>query len=229
MEIIHKKDGEKFDLKINYDKLFGKWCEPLSEYLNGTYQSNLMFSLYHMYSSLNLNTRFVDKKDIFKAYKLCEPSKTRVVILNLTPTFNKRSNGLAFGNKAALNDDFDEESITLFNTIEQIQDDNFKIDKDYTLESWAKKGVLLLNYPLINVSETERLKFYNLISKTIEYLNDQSGIIFCFINNNNNYFRAKISDKTNIIINSDRLDYNLLESINRNLEEMNGRDYRIKW
>lgn len=227
--IIHEKENEKFDLKVNYLKIFGEWCIPLSNYLKSNYQSNLMFYLHNLYSKFNLNIKLIEKKDIFKAYLKCKPSDVKVVILNFNPTFNKRSNGLAFGNKPSLIDDYDDKLINLFNVIEQIDYDNFKLNKDYTLESWAKQGVLLLNFPLINCTIMDGLKFYTLISETIQYLNSQSGIIFCFINNTENKFRAKICDKTNIILNSNTLDYKLLSSINHNLEKMNGRDHTIKW
>ena len=237
MEIIHKSNIRKFNLNIDYNVLLGdKWTEILKKELHTEYQSNLMFYLNHIYSELNLNSEFnyfiknIKKKDIFKCLKLCEPDKLKAVIINCHPTFSKRYNGLAFGNiQRFYNEDYDDHLIDLFNIIEQIQDDNFKVDKDYTLESWAKQGVLLLNYPLLPLGKNEDHKFYRFTLAIVEYISTLSGLPIVFINNRNGWFKNKLENTNNYIIEKPNLDYALLESINDLIESTNGRDSRIKW
>lgn len=224
-KIIHSKNTENYNISVDYDQLLGDWSYTLKDYLNSEYHNNLMFEIHKLYK-VNPNPLF-SKKDVFKAYKLCQRKDVRVVIINCTPMFNRRSNGLAFGNKLVLGkDDYDDTLLRLFNDIEEYQDDGCKVDCDFTLESWAKKGVLLLNYGLINIKSD---LFYNLIKTTIEKLNEQGGQIFCLINNDYNMFKSQINTDTNSLIESKTLNYKVLESINLLLEKCNGKNYTIKW
>lgn len=224
-KIIHCKKDKNYNISVNYDQLLGDWSYLLKDYLNSEYHTNLMFELHNLYK-VNPNP-FFPKKDIFKAYQLCQRKDVRVVIINCTPMFNRRSNGLAFGNKLVLGkDDYDDTLLRLFNDIEEYQDNGCKVDCDFTLESWAKKGVLLLNYGLINIKSE---LFYNLIKTTINKLNEQGGQIFCLINNPYNMFKNDINTVTNSLIESTTLNYKVLENINILLEKSNGKNCTIKW
>jgi uracil-DNA glycosylase len=89
------------------------------------------------------------KENIFKAFRLTPPSQLKIVLLgqDCYPTPNKAT-GLAFGN---FNED--ERSVSpslkvIWNCIEKEFHKGFMLDFDYSLESWAKQGVLLLNTAL---------------------------------------------------------------------------------
>lgn len=94
-----------------------------------------------------------EKEDIFKAFRLCCINDVKVVILGQdcyhTTLYDGKcvASGLAFGINTVLPSYIPP---SLKNIIKELEDDLGKpaIDFDYTLESWAKQGVLLLNTAL---------------------------------------------------------------------------------
>lgn len=117
---------------------------------------------------------YPDSKDVFRAFLLSSPSKTKVVILGQDPYHNGVADGLAFSTKKkgyippSLRNIFKELDIK---------------PKSSNLESWAKQGVLLLNTAL-TVEKGKALSHKDIgwtrfTSKVIEKLSeDQSNIVF---------------------------------------------------
>jgi len=231
MVIIHSRKEDDYKINVDYAPLLKEWCIPLMKYLHSDRQADLMSLIYKLYLPSNLNWKYIEnKKDIFKPFQLTSPKETRVVMINFNPIFNKNSNGLAFANKTSfIESRHDEQLIDLFNEIETNDYNGLKVDKDYSLESWAQQGILLLNYPLINCSDLAKIKFYYLIKAVVEYLNQQTGIIFCLIGDNNNYLKNIVNEDTNIVIESKTLSYAVLESINNHIVKSNGKDFKIQW
>jgi uracil DNA glycosylase len=234
MIITHVKKDEEINLRVDYTQLLGDWVKPLKDYLNTEYQSNLMFDIYKKYNNkFNLNKNWISKKDVFKPYLLTPPDKIKVVIINCNFKFTKRSNGLAFGNIEKLGEeDYDDELISLFKTIEDKDHDGLNVNMDYTLESWAKQGVLLLNYGLYTDSEVDRMRTFKLIVETIKFINENyTGVIFYFVNNSSNMFISNVNQKVNHLrtTTSPYLNYNVLNDINEIIEKQNGKNFRIRW
>jgi uracil-DNA glycosylase len=82
--------------------------------------------------------------DTFKAFELCQFQDTRVVILGQDPYHNGQATGLAF----AVNDKRIPPSLKIITRELQAQYDYVPDEFDYSLEHWAKQGVLLLNTAL---------------------------------------------------------------------------------
>jgi uracil-DNA glycosylase len=80
---------------------------------------------------------------VFKAFDLCELSKTKVVILGQDPYHTPgKANGLAFG----YHEDYKSKPVSsLRNIVDEVYRSTGQTVTDTTLESWAKQGVLLLN------------------------------------------------------------------------------------
>ena len=233
MKQIFDNDLQDYRLNVDFDKLLGDWCEPLKDMLSSQLMGVLMFFVNNIYER-SLNTVYPLKKDLFKAFKLCKFKDVQVVIVNCSNEFmNSKSNGLAFGNKDELiNNFFDSSLITLFNKIEMKDYDGLMIDKDFTLESWAKKGVLLLNSSLTSYSSlSHTFQWYNFISFVLKKISsEKQGIIFVVIGEQpNTLYSNKINDKKHTLMRYKTFDYNVLEDINSNIEEINGKNYRIKW
>lgn len=231
MKIVFDSNSHSYKLNVDFSKLLNDWCKPLSIFLESDAMMRLMYFVNNIYNGLN--DCFPLKKDLFKPFQLCKYSDLQVVILNANSSLTEKNNGLAFGNKDSFNNfNFDESLISLFNDIETKDYDGLMINKDYTLESWAKKGILLLNYaPTSYRKANHSFMWYNFTSfllKTIS--NDKQGIIFVFIGDQIN---ARYSDKINkhkhTLLTYNTFDYTVLEDINSHIEEINGKDYRIKW
>lgn len=89
------------------------------------------------------------KENIFKAFRLTPPSNLKVVILLQDPYHDKnRATGLSLAN---FNEDHRAVSPSLkivWNCVEREFYNGLCLDFDFSLESWAKQGVLLLNTAL---------------------------------------------------------------------------------
>ena len=102
-------------------------------------------------------TRFVtsrqavypQKKDVFRAFHLCDYDNCRLIIVGQDPYPDGRATGLAFANSVSISPD------NLSPSLEKVKDSLTRdiiswknITFDQTLESWAEQGVLLLNVSL---------------------------------------------------------------------------------
>jgi uracil-DNA glycosylase len=87
-----------------------------------------------------------DKAEMFKAFKLCPPSKLKAVILGPSPYTEGYANGLAYSNLNII-----KISPELNNILKEVEDDIYNgliLDQDPNLTRWAQQGVLLLNTAL---------------------------------------------------------------------------------
>jgi uracil-DNA glycosylase len=122
---------------------------------------------------------FPDFKNIYKAFKLCSYSDTKVVIFGQDPYHQPGlANGLAF----AVNNGT-KIPASLKNIYKEIVNDTGNcIYSSGNLEEWATQGVLLLNNSLtVNKSEAGSHKYIGwniLIKSIIELLNIKGGVIF---------------------------------------------------
>jgi len=91
-------------------------------------------------------TVYPDKKDVFRAFRLCSPSDLKVVILAQNPYHDGSADGLAFSNGG----DYQNISPSLQNIFKEIENDlGFEqVAHDPDLTRWAEQGVLLLNTSL---------------------------------------------------------------------------------
>jgi uracil-DNA glycosylase len=124
---------------MTIDQYFGRWMQVIDrEQLNKVYRF--------------IQTKpviYPSKKDIFKAFRLCNYDDCRLIIVGQDPYSNGRATGLAFANDASISPN------NLSPSLEKVKDSLIRdiiswksITFDQTLESWAEQGVLLLNSSL---------------------------------------------------------------------------------
>lgn len=96
-----------------------------------------------------IKTIYPSKENIFKAFRLTSPSQLKVVLLGQDVYHDRdRATGLCFAN---FNEDQRSVSPSLkiiWNCIEREFYNGLCLDFDFSLESWAKQGVLMLNTAL---------------------------------------------------------------------------------
>lgn len=124
---------------MTIDQYFGRWMQVIDR------------------EELVKVTRFVtsrqavypQKKDVFRAFHLCDYDNCRLIIVGQDPYPDGRATGLAFANSASISPD------NLSPSLEKVKDSLTRdiiswksITFDQTLESWAEQGVLLLNVSL---------------------------------------------------------------------------------
>lgn len=85
---------------------------------------------------------------VFRAFKLCSYEHTKVIILGQSPYHDGMASGLAFGYLDGCKKQYEKSLEIIYKEVERSIYDGLNLDYDYTLESWANQGVLLLNSSL---------------------------------------------------------------------------------
>lgn len=146
-----------------------------------------------------------DKEDIFKAFRMTTLSDVRVVIIGLEPynttTWENKStaSGLAFGINTILPAYIPP---SLKNIIKEAENNLGKtaIDFDYTLESWSKQNVLLLNCALTvqkNNIKSHISQWKPFIKRVVEILDTYTtNTIFMFYSNEAKELKQYLENKT---------------------------------
>jgi len=167
-------------IRINWNKYIEEWStyKELNVFLN----SNYMYSvLTYVYQEYNKYIIYPKRCNIFKAFKLCKPNKLKVVIIGSEPYIKGSANGLAFGN--------DNNNIKIDNSLQRIKRavekdlyNGLLLDFDYSLEKWAKQGVLLINTSLTvqhNLPKSHKKVWSKFIDFIVKFIAQNfSGTIF---------------------------------------------------
>ncbi|WP_027123904.1 uracil-DNA glycosylase [Mycoplasmoides pirum] len=143
------------------------WRDSLLKQINYSYFDNLNKIVTNSY--LN-NEVFPKKENIFNAFNFFNVEETKVVIIGQDPYHNNnQANGLAFGINP--NCKFPPSLSNI--AIELKNDLNVEL-KDYSLVSWAKQKILLLNTNLTVMSHKplshSKIGWENLIINELKYL-----------------------------------------------------------
>jgi len=130
----------KFKKQFWVDNLGEKWAMQLKDTLKSEYSDKLMNFITAEYA---LNKISPSQENIFKAYKLCPWESLRIVILDQMPHLSSEANGLAYGD--TFTTQFHSPTLSVIHsTIEKQYSDGLYLDFDFTMERWAKQGILLL-------------------------------------------------------------------------------------
>lgn len=93
---------------------------------------------------------YPNKQDVFKAFRIIEPSECRVVFIGQDPYPQRgKATGIVFANKIDTpEEDYSPSLKVIKNSIKSLEKPNLVYNFDPTLESWAKQGILMLNASL---------------------------------------------------------------------------------
>ncbi len=131
---------------------------------------------------------YPEQKDVFKAFQLTPYEKVKVVFLGLDPYIRKdQATGLSFG----VDIDKTDRKIppSLKTIIKELESDldTLCLDFDYSLEGWAKQGVLMLNTSLTVVEgqTNSHLQMWQPFTlEVIDAINDMNqNVIFILLGN----------------------------------------------
>jgi len=156
------------------DELGEKWALQLKDTLKSPYMKKLMEFLGTEYA---LNKVYPPKKEIFNAFKLCPWEELKIVILGQEPHLNGEANGLCYGDRNT--SIFHTTSLgKIYDCIEkEYYPGGFYLDFDFSLESWAKQGVLLLNTTLTTRAgeiSSHKKPWKKFVSKVLNEVNESS-------------------------------------------------------
>lgn len=151
---------------------------------NEDFKNNLWPLIYNSYQENKEITPSIE--NLFKPFEYCDPSHTKVVFINKQPGLFVKEDGLAFSTKeiARKTPLFTElyENARLDRNVRAIRYD------DGNLENWAKQGVFLYNYILLNApGETKKHEnagyevFSNMVIKDL--VKDNNPKVFVIFTN----------------------------------------------
>lgn len=164
--------------------LFGiNWHNAMRTYLQSQDFANLGYLLM---AERKQKKVYPEQKDVFKAFRLTPYEKVKVVFLGLDPYIRKnQATGLSFG----VDIDKTDRKIppSLKTIIKELEEDldTLCLDFDYSLEGWAKQGVLMLNTSLTVVEgqTNSHLKMWQPFTlNVIDAINDMNdNVIFILL------------------------------------------------
>ncbi len=178
-----------------------KWKEVLKEEFKKEYFFKLKEFLEKEYSN---KTVFPKRENIFRAFKLTEYDKVKVVILGQDPYHDvNQANGLAFSVNEGV-----KLPPSLVNIYKEITNEyGGVIPKNGDLESWANQGVLLLNTVLTvraHMPNSHKNKGWETFTdEVIRKLNDKSKpIVFLLWGNNAKSKKSLIDTNKHYVLES---------------------------
>jgi uracil-DNA glycosylase len=125
------------------DQLGESWTEVLKPLLKSDYIEELTNRLNIDYA---LNDMYpINQNDIFKAFKLCDFDKLKVVIIGTEPGVYTGVGSLAFSDVSSI---YTNPSATKIRECVSDYNKDLGLNFDTTFEEWANQGILMLNRSL---------------------------------------------------------------------------------
>ena len=184
---------------MTLDEYFGDWMKVIDR----TELNNVMAKVGQEYKRKII---YPDQSDVFKAFRLCSLESLKIVMLFQDPYPQKGiATGLALANNS---ETLDSELSPSLKVIKEAVI-NFEVPKnscifDPTLESWAKQGVLMLNYALIvemNKVGSHVMIWRPFIIALLKHLSEcETGIIYVLFGRQAQTFKPYINSRFNHII-----------------------------
>jgi len=180
------------------EKLGEGWTRILKDVLRDPYMVKLNDFLNVQYGMQKIHPL---REDVFKAFKLCPWEDLKVVILGSDPAWDVSPNGLAFATKDITT--YPGIGLTEIRSSVESTYNCLSLDFDFTLESWAKQGVLMLNTALTapEFKGGEHKKPWNkFIINVIKGINDyKPGTVFIIWGDDNNHLIPMIGPNNDIL------------------------------
>lgn len=185
-----------------FKERFGElWYKVLQNELNSDWFKKLALFIGHSRQSCTI---YPESEDMFRAYKLCPPNNTKIIILSDEPACDGSANGLAFGSKIPFKTDPRKRVIDII--FQEFEDDvkfGMYLDQDVDLGWMAEQGVLLLNSVLsvqrnkpLSHADPVKIGWQSLTGKTIAYLyNERTPKVFMLWGEKNKEFFNRIITK----------------------------------
>jgi uracil-DNA glycosylase len=162
-----------------------KWTLILKDLLRSEYSEKLIQFLEVQYSMTKVNPPKLDQ--VFLPFKTCNWDDIKIVIVTAEPHSFVRSSGYGYGEPYTTG--FHSNKITkIYDAIQRAYYtpyDTFYFDFDFSLENWAKQGILLLNLSLTveqNNPGSHQKPWNKFTSEVLNRINEEkTGIIFLLL------------------------------------------------
>ena len=238
-----KKINPGYNLNIDWEKLFGDWSYYFKDFLTTTYIHNIFVFLNEVYKSNLKLVAPINKKDIFKSFRLTQMKDLKVVILGNGMYDNIKANGIAFSNNDISTKSLSHSLNVIQDNVERTIYNGLNLDFDITLESWCNQGVLMLNTYLTSefTKSNSHAKYWApFIKTTLQVISEtQTGIIFVLLGDNAKKYKEVINKSYHFIIEGsdpkliadkgEQWEDDIFNNINKIIKEQNGEEFCIDW
>jgi uracil-DNA glycosylase len=192
----------KYGKEYWINKLGKGWAMALKDILKDSYGKKLMDYLSVQYAMKEVNPR---KENLFSNFLNCPWEDTKIVIVTTEPPCWMEASGYGIGEP--YDNLFHSNSLTkVFDCIEReyhIPEQQLYWDFDFSLEEWAKQGVLLLNLSLTVEKDSpgsHQKPWAKFISQVLNSINDyKPGTIFILWGEKPQKLIPYISDKNYVL------------------------------
>lgn len=214
------------------ENIFGDW----SKYID-TKELNIITSQLSILYKIVGREVLPKKQEVFKAFKFCQCKDCKIVFLSQDPYPQKdKATGIAFGNKEG-----EKEYSPSLNIIREALDPELRYKFDYTLESWCKQGILMLNSALTIESGkigSHTWLWRDFIAKFLKNFSESNnGIIFVLWGQQAKTFLPYINIKYNYVFfekhpayyarTNSKLSNTIFKKVSELSKSLNGEE--IKW
>ena len=175
----------KYGKQFWINKLGKGWAMALKDILKTSYGTKLMDYLITEYSLRDMHPEKLE--DVFAPFKTCKWEDVKVVIVTTEPHAFVRPSGYGYG-EPYINMFHSSRLAKLYEAIERTYYtpyNTFYFDFDFSLESWAKQGILLLNLsPSLRKNEpgSHQKPWNKFVSEVLNQINEyKPGTIFLLL------------------------------------------------
>jgi len=232
----------KFKLEVDYSMILHKsWLGVLNPIFVTKYMRQLMIFMHEMYKIKYITPA---KEDLFKPFKVTSFDDLEVVIITDKPFINRRhATGLAMAVPENC-PDIPREATKLYKCIEKTIYHDFRLDFDYSLESWADQGVLLLNASMVHIENHKDVNpatlWRDFMRSVVKEISERKiGVQFLLLGSSAQYFKRYINPKAHYVYEYDTITEALEKNepwecpyfaeINDVLNDNNGPEFCIEW
>lgn len=179
------------------EEYFGDWIKVIDK--------TELVRIMKWLSTIDSDSLCPDKKNIFKAFKLCPYDKLRVCCIGMDPYPQPGvAQGILFGNSKETPEELLSPSLQVIKEcVINYEVPHGFIEFDNTLESWAKQGVLLINSAFtckVNEIGSHLNIWKPFTSKLIENISSKNdGLVFVLFGNQAQSFKPYIKGFQKII------------------------------
>ncbi len=176
------------------------WYNTLSPYFNSSEFEQLTQFINTEYKT---KTIYPAKENVFKAFRLCPFNETRIIWIGQDPYPAGQALGLSFGVDPAKYR-IPQSLQLIVEELENCTNDRIlNLLFDYTLESWAKQGVLMLNTAL-TVEKNKigsHIKVWESFTEEVFKVlcTNHTGLIFVLLGKESQKYKKFINQNQNII------------------------------
>lgn len=156
------------------NQIGASWINILGEEFEKEYMQKMAAWLSHQRVNGSREV-YPASEDVFRAFRLCDSDRVKVVILGQEPYYQGNADGLAFSYKNGIRMGQGMQALdVILAEIERNCYEGFNVNSDYQLDYLAEQGVLLLNVVLTvfkgQVGSHKDIGWQRFTSKALQYL-----------------------------------------------------------